>query len=325
MSMHIQWYPGHMTKTRRMMESHMKLVDMVIELMDARVPLSSKNPDIDRLAAGKPRLIILTKSDIADANTTARWAEYFRRLGFFTLPMDLKAGKKKSNTTLLANAVADIMKEKLARQAKKGRLAVPIRAMVAGIPNVGKSTFINMLAGRAVASVADRPGVTRGRQWITVRPEGKTPRAGEYGGFDLMDTPGVLWPKFEDPEVGLRLAVTGAVSDTILDKITLAENLVTLLADAAPTALHNRFNLAIDTTGPRDALCAIGAARGFKMKGDTVDLERTAIMLLDEFRGGKLGRISLEAPSGASKPKTSQPATNCEQQNASSATPHHAE
>jgi len=285
-----------MTKTRRMMESHMKLVDLVIELMDARVPLSSKNPDIDRLAVNKPRLVILTKSDIADANMTARWVEYFRKLGFFTLPMDLKAGKKKSNTALLVNAVSIMMKEKLERQAKKGRLAVPLRAMVAGIPNVGKSTFINMLAGRAVASVADRPGVTRGRQWITVRPEGKTPRAGEYGGFDLMDTPGVLWPKFDDPDVGLRLAVTGAVSDTILDKITLAEHLVEMLEETAPNALPNRFKLSATTDNPREVLTAIGAARGFKMKGDTIDLERTSIMLLDEFRGGKLGRISLDAP-----------------------------
>jgi len=307
-----------MTKTRRMMEAHMKLVDMVIELMDARVPLSSKNPDIDRLAAGKPRLIILTKSDIADTNMTARWAEYFRRSGFFTLPMDLKAGKKKANTTLLANAVSTMMKEKLARQAKKGRLAVPIRAMVAGIPNVGKSTFINMLAGRAVASVADRPGVTRGRQWITVRPEGKTPRAGEYGGFDLMDTPGVLWPKFEDADVGLRLAVTGAVSDTILDKITLAEHLITMLGETAPAALSTRFKLSLSTetveSAPRNALTAIGAARGFKMKGDTIDLERTAIMLLDEFRGGKLGRITLESPGTVNKPKPEsiEPVASCD-------------
>jgi len=241
-------------------------------------------------------------------------------MGFFTLPMDLKAGKQKSATAQLVNVVTDMMKEKLARQAKKGRLAVPIRAMVVGIPNVGKSTFINMLAGRAAANVADRPGVTRGRQWISVRPPGKTPAAGAYGGFDLMDTPGVLWHKFEDPEVGLRLAVTGAVSDTILDKITLAEHLVDMLATVAPTALVGRFKLeeidsavtAVpdDTTEggepaaaipppsltARGVLTAIGAARGFKMKGNTIDLERAAIMLLDEFRGGKLGRISLEVP-----------------------------
>jgi len=168
-----------------------------------------------------------------------------------------------------------------------------------------------------VASVADRPGVTRGRQWITVRPEGKTPRAGEYGGFDLMDTPGVLWPKFEDPDVGLRLAVTGAVSDTILDKITLAEHLIAMLAETAPNALSTRFKFASETdavvSAPRDMLTAIGAARGFKMKGDTIDLERTAITLLDEFRGGKLGRISLESPSNINKPESNEPVANSNQ------------
>jgi len=288
--MNIQWYPGHMTKTRRMMETHIKLVDMVIELLDARIPQASKNPDIDKLAAGKPRLILLTKADIADAAITARWAEYFRAAGFFTLGIDLKAGKQKAANAQLSAMVEKMMADKLARHAKKGRLAVPIRAMVAGIPNVGKSTFINLLAGRAATNVADRPGVTRGRQWISVRPAGKTPPAGAFGGFDLLDTPGVLWPKFDDPDVGLRLAVTGAVSDTILDKITLAEHLIIMLAEAAPAALANRYKCETPT------LADIGQARGFKMKGAAIDLERTAIMLLDEFRAGKLGRISLEAP-----------------------------
>jgi ribosome biogenesis GTPase A len=290
-----------MTKTRRMMEAHMKLVDLVIELLDARVPLSSKNPDINKIAAGKKRLLILTKADMADAKMTARWEEYFRQSGCFTLAMDLKAGKQKAGIPKLMALVHEIMAEKLERQRKKGRMTVPVRAMVAGIPNVGKSTFINLLAGRAVTAVADKPGVTRGRQWIAVRPSGTgaiSPASGAFGGFDLMDTPGVLWPKFEDPEVGLRLAVTGAVSDTILDKITLAEHLITLLADVAPKALAKRYgtNTEGEIKQARETLTEIGEARGFKMKGNVIDLERTAIMLTDEFRGGKLGRITLEKP-----------------------------
>jgi ribosome biogenesis GTPase A len=294
-----------MTKTRRMMEAHIGLVDLVIELLDARLPLSSKNPDIDTLAAKKPRLIILTKADMANVKSTARWEAFFRQSGFFTLAMDLKTNKQKAGLTQLLNLVQEIMAEKLERQRKKGRLAVPIRVMVVGIPNVGKSTFINLIAGKAVTAVADKPGVTRGRQWITVRTPpprgGKAPTA--FGGFDLMDTPGVLWPKFEDPEVGLRLAVTGAVSDTILDKITLAEHLVVMLSDVAPMALTSRYRLPaggeedVDRyKNPRRILSDIGEARGFKIKGGAIDLERTAIMLLDEFRGGKLGRITLEEP-----------------------------
>ncbi|MCL2203208.1 MAG: ribosome biogenesis GTPase YlqF [Defluviitaleaceae bacterium] len=294
--MTVQWYPGHMTKTRRMMEAHMKQVDLVIELLDARVPRSSKNPDIDTLTAGKPRLVVLTKADLANASITARWEEYFRQSGFFPLPMDLsQSSKKKAGVPKLMDAVQKITAEKLARQRKKGRLAVPVRIMVVGIPNVGKSTFINMIAGRAVAAVADRPGVTRGRQWISVRPSTGAPYSA-FGGFDLMDTPGVLWHKFEDPEVGLRLAVTGAISDTIVDKITLAEELIQMLANAAPQALHLRYALPPETAQPRAALTEIGGARGFKMKGGVIDLERTAVMLLDEFRGGKLGRITLESP-----------------------------
>jgi len=284
-----------MTKTRRMMEAHMKLVDLVIELLDARIPLSSKNPDIDTLAKNKPRLIILTKPDMANARQTTRWEEYFRQSGFFTLAMDLKAGKQKNAAARVTTLVQQIMAEKFEQKRKKGRLAVPVRAMVVGIPNVGKSTFINLLAGKAVTTTADKPGVTRGRQWINVR----TPTS-PFAGFDLLDTPGVLWPKFEDPEVGLRLAVTGAVSDLILDRITLAEHLIMMLGDVAPKAIHVRYRFSSegshDIKNPRDILVSIGEARGFKMKGGAIDLERTAIMLLDEFRGGKLGRITLESP-----------------------------
>jgi ribosome biogenesis GTPase A len=281
-----------MTKTRRMMETHIGLVDLVIELLDARIPQSSKNPDIDTLAKNKPRIIILTKSDMADPKITARWEEFYRQSGFFTLAMNLKANKKKSGIPQLMALVEKIMSAKIEHQRKKGRLAVPVRVMVVGIPNVGKSTFINLLAGKAVTAVADKPGVTRGRQWIAVKPD----RPSAFGGFDLLDTPGVLWPKFEDPQAGLRLAVTGAISDTILDKITLAEHFITLILQAAPATLFTRYPIPPDSTEPRNLLTNIGEARGYKIKGGAIDLERTAIMLLDEFRGGKLGRITLEVP-----------------------------
>ena len=319
MSMHIQWYPGHMTKTRRMMEKHMRLVDLVIELVDARIPLSSKNPEMDAIAIGKPRLIIFTKADLADVISTTRWEAHFRKSNFFSLKMNIKTGKQKENMAKLIECVQKIMKDKIERQKSRGRLAVPIRAMVVGIPNVGKSTFINMLAGKAVTAVADKPGVTRGRQWIAVRgtspvgtrmtaPQERAMAGKPHGdansfiGFDLMDTPGVLWPKFEDPRVGLKLAIIGSVSETILDKVTLAEELIRMLDETAPKALAARYKLETGENNeakkePREMLTEIGQSRGYKMKGDTVDLERTAIMLLDEFRAGKLGRLTLELPS----------------------------
>ena len=289
-NMQIQWYPGHMTKTKRMLTAQMGLIDVVVEILDARVPLSSRNPDIDSLAKGKKRILVLNKADLANAAITAQWEEHFRELGFFTLPLSAKENdKKKSGIGQFTELLRKIMEERAANQRKRGRINVPTRAMIVGIPNVGKSTFINLLAGRASTATADRPGVTRGRQWIKVGTN-----------IDLMDTPGVLWPKFEDPEVGLKLACTGAVSDNVVDKIALAENLIQMLMDIDKNALETRYKIKCEKCKTpedrRQILTDIGEARGFKMKGGVVDTERAAIILLDEFRGGKLGRISLEKP-----------------------------
>ena len=287
--MNIQWYPGHMTKTRRMMQANMALVDIVIELLDARIPYSSKNPDMDELAKHKRRLILLNKADLADANITRIWEEYYRSRGFDVLAVN---ATEKKIAGRLSESVRKMMAEKIAKEKKRGRLSVNIRAMVAGIPNVGKSTLINQLSGAAGRSgtpttTADRPGVTRGKQWIKVTKD-----------FDLLDTPGVLWPKFEDEEVGKRLAFTGAIKDNVLDVITLSEWLIAWFVQEKPTALFSRYKLSEDIgeLPPREVLESIGAARGFKIKGGEIDLERTATTLLDEFRGGKLGRITLERP-----------------------------
>jgi len=292
-----------MTKTKRMLQSQLGVVDVVIELLDARLPLSSKNPDIDELAANKQRLFVLNKADLADKAITAQWEAYFRRLGFFTLPLD---STQRAAVKPLAERVREIMRPKVERQLERGRVSAPVRAMVVGIPNVGKSTFINQLAGRASAATADRPGVTRGRQWIKVR-DMQARGAMDAIDFDLMDTPGVLWPKFDDQQVGIRLAVTGAVNDLILDRITLAEHLIDMLLVINPVSIVARYKVNTDLQGvtksARQILENIGESRGFKMKGGVVDLERAAITLLDEYRAAKLGRISLEKPTpGGSTP-----------------------
>jgi ribosome biogenesis GTPase A len=284
-----------MTKTVRMLREQLSLVDLVIELLDARIPLSSKNPDIDTLAKGKRRIVVLNKADLADQTANLRWEEYFASLGYGVLVTDSR--DRRSSQRLIKLAM-DAVKDKIEKQQARGRKDASLRAMVVGIPNVGKSTFINGLAGRQSAAAADRPGVTRGRQWIKVRP-----------GFDMLDTPGILWPKFEDPQVGVKLAVTGAVSDTILDKTTLAAALLDMLVVIKPETVAGRYKLEIGSEsagGEMDLqstpvsglalLESIGRARGFKLKGGAVDIERAAITVLDEFRGGKLGRISLELP-----------------------------
>jgi len=286
--MDIQWYPGHMTKTKRMLVTQMKLVDVVVELLDARVPMSSRNPDLDSLAKDKRRVLVLNKADLADPDITAQWEDYFRQLGLFALAVNAKDNdKKKGGTGRLAAKLQEIMRPKSQQQRARGRVNIPIRAMIVGIPNVGKSTFINQLAGRASTITADRPGVTRGRQWIKID-----------NSFDLLDTPGVLWPKFEDQMVGLRLAVTGAVSDNVVDKVTLCEHLIKMLMDIEPDILCKRYKVELQADMlPREILTEIGAARGFKMKGGVIDMERAAIIVTDEFRGGSRGRISLESPS----------------------------
>ena len=297
MDSHIQWYPGHMTKTKRMLVTQMGLIDVVIELLDARIPLSSRNPDIDTLAKDKKRVLVLNKADLADEAVTTRWEKYFQELGFFALAVNAKDNdKKKGGTGKLADTLKKIMQEKSQKQKQRGRINAPIRAMIVGIPNVGKSTFINQLSGRAGTIVADKPGVTRGRQWIKVGSD-----------FDLLDTPGVLWPKFDDQIVGHRLACTGAISDGVLDKITLASYLLTMLAEIDTNIIEKRYKVSVSERISQDVeeslkvLSDIGETRGFKKRGGVVDLERTAIILLDEFRGGKLGRISLEVPTERGK------------------------
>ena len=281
--MNIQWYPGHMTKTRRMMEEDLKLVDAVCEILDARIPISSRNPDIDAICGKKPRMVILNRIDMADSELVNRWSAYFKNKGMAVIRTDCKS-RKGINT--FAPAVRQLLAEKLQRYAEKGQVGRPLKLMVVGIPNVGKSTFINQIAGRKGAKAENRPGVTRGKQWVNVD-----------GGLLLLDTPGILWPKFDDPEVGLRLAYTGAVKDDILDTETLGCHLMELLAREYPAALMERYKIEIPETIDGWALLqAAGKKRGFLISGGEVDTERMAKVLLDEYRSCKLGKLTLEKP-----------------------------
>ena len=281
--MNIQWYPGHMTKTRRMIQSQLKHMDAVCEILDARIPLSSRNPDVEELTAEKPRLIVLNRIDVADSDATRRWAAWFKSRGFAVLEVNAKEGQ---GTARFAAAVRELLAEKLAAYAEKGQAGRMVRVMILGIPNVGKSTFINKVAGRKTAKAEDRPGVTRTQQWVPVDRS-----------LELMDTPGMLWPKFDDPQVGLHLAFTGAVRDEILDTETLACRLMELLGRRYPQALAERYKIEIapEDSG-YDLLIKAGRRRGFMVRGGEVDTERMAKILLDEFRGGKLGRFTLELP-----------------------------
>ncbi len=281
--MHIQWYPGHMTKTRRMMETDLKLVDVVAEIIDARIPIASRNPDIDELVAGKPRIVVLNRADQADPAGNQRWAAHFRALGLTVMESDAKSGAGVSRFTETVNSA---LKETIARWREKGLVGRPIRAMIVGVPNVGKSTFINKIAKRKSAKTSDRPGVTRGKQWVTVSQ-----------GLELLDTPGILWPKFEDDRIGMHLAFTGAVRDAIIDTETLAMHLMELLNEKRPDALTERYKIAAQPGMTGWELLELAAKRrGFLISGGEVDLERMSNILLDEFRGGKLGRVSLEWP-----------------------------
>ena len=281
----IQWFPGHMTKTKRMIEASLKLVDAVIEIKDARIPVSSTNPDIDTLVGTKPRLILLNKCDVADGPSTSKWIEYYSKKGIKALAIDCRSGK---GLNQVVPECRKILKSYIEKKQARGIINPSIKVMIVGIPNVGKSSFINKVVKQNKAKVEDRPGVTRGNQWFTLDK-----------GFELLDTPGVLWPKFEDQTVGERLAFTGAVKDQILDTELLAVRLLDLLKELKPKLFMERFSLDEDTVADiesYDLLEIIGRKRGMLMSGGAVNTERASIMLLDEFRDAKLGRITLELP-----------------------------
>lgn len=281
--MNIQWFPGHMTKAQRMIEDSIKQVDAVCEILDARIPNSSRNPDIDRLAAGKPRLIILNRTDLADPSITAQWREFFEAQGIKILETDAKSGKGVSG---FAPALSELLKDKIASYAAKGQVNRPMRVMILGIPNVGKSTFINKIAKRKAAIAGDKPGVTRGKQWINIDK-----------GLDLLDTPGILWPKFDSQEVGEMLAITNAIKADVLDKETLAANFMLRLREMYPEALTARYKLEPDPEANAFELLEQAAKkRGFLISKGEYDIERMANTLLGEYHDGKLGRISLEKP-----------------------------
>ncbi len=283
--MNIQWYPGHMAKTRRQMLENLKNIDLVCELVDARIPQVSRNPDMDEIAGEKPRMIILNRTDLADAEETRRWAAWYRSQGYSVVETDSQHG---TGTARFGAAARERLADKISAWNEKGQTGRAVRVMVVGIPNVGKSTFINRILGRKSAKAADKPGVTRGAQWFRVQ-----------GGIDLLDTPGILWPKFDDERVGILLAVTGAVKDDILDTETLACKLFEILAVRAPQAIIDRYQLTIPENSDflgYELLQQAGRKRGFLISGGEIDTERMARILLDEFRGGVLGRITLETP-----------------------------
>ena len=277
--MDYQWYPGHMTKAKRQMQEDIKLIDLVIELVDARVPLSSRNPDIDDLGKNKARLILLNKSDLADDAQNEKWIEYFKAKGYHALKIN---SKNKSGIKEINNVVNEACKEKIERDRKRGIKNRPVRAMVVGIPNVGKSTFINAYAGRNCVKTGNKPGVTKGKQWIKLS---KT--------LELLDTPGILWPKFEDQAIGLKLALIGSINDNILDVSDMAYEFVKILNNSYENAIPNRFGVE-KNDDPLKMLEGIAEVRGCKLKGNVLDLEKASSILLEEFRSGKLGKITLD-------------------------------
>ena len=279
--MNYQWYPGHMTRAKRMMQEDMKLIDLVIELLDSRVPLSSRNPDIDELAKQKARLVLLNKADLADERLNEVWADYFRGQGCFVAKID---SRNRGGLKPIQSLIQEACREKTERDRRKGILNRPVRAMVVGIPNVGKSTFINALAGKACAKTGNRPGVTKGKQWIRLNKN-----------VELLDTPGILWPKFEDQEVGLKLAFIGSIKDEILQTEELAAELVKFLNSSYPGVLEEQYD--IPAVGDAyECLRDIAESRHCLVRGNELDTEKAASILLDDFRAGKLGRITLERP-----------------------------
>lgn len=281
--MNIQWFPGHMTKAQRMIEENLKMVDAVCEILDARIPRSSRNPDIDRLAGDKPRLLILNRCDLADPELTARWRRHFESQGFALLETDARSGKGVKG---FVPAVRRLLSEKIKEYESKGQTGRTLRVMILGIPNVGKSTFINKLAGRKAAIAGDKPGVTRGKQWVNIGP-----------GLDLLDTPGILWPRFDSQEVGELLAITNAIKADVLDKETLGANFMLRLRDMYPQAVEARYGFLPESgLNGYELLEQAAKRRGFLVSRGEYDIERMANTLLGEYHEGKLGRLSLEAP-----------------------------
>ena len=277
--MNVQWYPGHMTKAKRQMQEDLKLIDLIIELVDARVPMSSRNPDKDKHGQNKSRLILLNKADLADERQNEAWKEFFQTKGFHVVKVDSRNG---SGMKAIQNVIQEACREKIERDRRRGIKNRPIRAMVAGIPNVGKSTFINTFAGKACAKTGNRPGVTKGKQWIRLNKN-----------VELLDTPGILWPKFEDQEVGIRLAYVGSIKDDILNMEELALSLIGYLKEHYPGVLQKRYET--DETGELlEILQGIARARGCLKKGEELDYAKASGLFFDDFRGGKLGRITLE-------------------------------
>lgn len=279
--MHFQWYPGHMTKARRMMQENIKLIDLVIELVDARIPLSSRNPDIDELGRQKSRLILLNKADLAENKWNDAWIEYFKDKGYLAVKVNSKKGGGIKN---IQSVIQEACKEKIERDRKRGILNRPVRAMVVGIPNVGKSTFINTLAGKACAKTGNKPGVTKGKQWIRLNK-----------GVELLDTPGILWPKFEDQQVGMKLAFIGSIKDEILNTEELAAEFLKFMQQHYPGIMAGKYN--IEETGDvYEVLNRIAESRHCIVRGNELDVEKAAALLMDDFRSGRLGELTLEYP-----------------------------
>lgn len=279
----VQWFPGHMAKTRRLIKESLPLVDGVTELLDARIPYSSSNPELGELINNKPRIVLLNKCDLADKDTTRQWVEYYKKTGVTAIPVDCRSGKGLNN---YISAVREVLKDKIRQNEERGMPGKALRIMVVGIPNTGKSSFINRMAGAAKAKVANKAGVTRQNQWFAIG-----------NGIELLDTPGVLWPKFDDPKVGDRLAFIGSVKDEILDSETLAVRLLEVMKNDYSERLAERYKINdFSDKEPWEVLEMIGKKRGMMIKGGEIDTERASVMLLDEYRGGRLGTISLEKP-----------------------------
>jgi ribosome biogenesis GTPase A len=282
-TLNIQWFPGHMNKTRRLLAENLKMVDVVIELLDARIPVSSKNPEIDNIVKNKPKIIVLNKCDLADKEISDNWKKWYNSKGYTSIFVNSING---TGIKQLKNKMRDVMKERIEKDRQRGRIFRPVKAMIVGIPNVGKSSLINKIAGRGSAVTGDKPGVTRGKQWINVNDE-----------IQLLDTPGILWPKFEDKKVGINLAITGAIKDEILDIVEMASALFEILSENYPEHIIKRYKLdTIENKTGFEILKEAGEKRGCIASGGEIDMMRISAIVLDEFRSGKIGRISLEQP-----------------------------